>query len=328
VKSLLAVASILLATVASAAPPEEGTIRLATWNIENWKDHFQDFRDRELPEPATDDGRERRRQERFQNAEDNWEIAQVLLDPDFAPHVLVFQEGCSQAELDYFAEEWEAVGEAFPTRIVFPGNSGRGQTLGLMLAPGFKVIEQSTDHYLIPDEQDLNPRSDRLFGRGPAFALIESPDGDRFWVGTTHQKSKGGNSVEVTKWRGLEAATTHQIMLDLAKRGDEPVYLLGDMNDEIGIQTYELDGGGDVMMRQIGALDDDPTNDLVNVTADLAMSGVITYTGYWRGTFRSFIDHIIVTPDAVEDVVIVGVHDDAWARVASDHLPVYVDIKP
>ncbi len=309
---------------ALAGPPAEGTVRVATWNIENWKDHFQDLRDKDLPAPATEDGRERRRQEGYQNAEDNWEVATVLLDPAFAPDILVFQEGCSQEELDSFAEEW--LGDVYPTRVVFRGNSGRGQTLGVIMRDGYEIVDTYDDLVDVPDDEDLNPRSDMLFGRGPVFVLIKTPGGKTVWVGTTHQKSKGGNSVEVTKWRSAEAKATHGAMLELAKKA--PVFLLGDMNDEIGLQEYEVPAGGDVMADLAGLNNDDPADDFVTVTHDLAMAGVVTYSGYWRDRFRSFIDHIVVDPAGAKLVTNVGVFDNTWVRVASDHVPVYIDIKP
>ncbi|MEM7808304.1 MAG: endonuclease/exonuclease/phosphatase family protein [Planctomycetota bacterium] len=323
---LVTLIGLFVTTTVTAGPPADGTIRIATWNIENWNDHFQAFRDKDLPEPATEEGRERRRQERFQNGEDNWEVAVVLLDPDFAPDILLTQEGCSQEELDHFAQEWEEVGQTYPTRVVFPGNSGRGQMLQLLMRDGFRIIKTNNDLHLVPDTRDLNPRSDRLFGRGPAFVLVETPDGDRFWVGTTHQKSKGGNSIEVTQWRMAEATTTHALMVELAK--EAPVFLLGDMNDEIGFQEYELPAGGDVMAALAGLHNQDAGDDFVIVTRDLAMQGVITYSGYWRDRFRSFIDHIVADPAGAKLVKNTDVFDNTWVRVASDHVPVYIDVVP
>ncbi len=40
------------------------------------------------------------REERYQNDEDNWEVAEVIADPRFNPDVLVIQEGCSQENLE------------------------------------------------------------------------------------------------------------------------------------------------------------------------------------------------------------------------------------
>ena len=93
------------------------------------------------------------------------------------------------------------------------------------------------------------------------------------------------------------------------------------MNDEVGFQEFEAEGGGDVMANLVG-------DDLVLATRDLAEQGAITYTGYFRPRYRSFIDHAVVTRDAAQNVAATGVYDSPWARVASDHLPVYLDVRP
>ena len=295
-----------------------GTVRLATWNIENWRDHFQSERDRNK-RAKTDEEKQALRAERYQNDEDNWEIAQTILDEAFLPDVLVFQEGAAEREVQSFKDKW--LDGKYNRSLVFPGNSERGQTLGVLLRPGVEVVEVRDAFYEEPDlPEDVNPRSDRLFARGPAFVLLEK-GGYRFWVGTTHQKSKGGNDVPTTVWRQAEARRTNQIMRELAEEsGVEDVYLLGDMNDEIGFQEYEQEAGGDVMA-VLG-------EGMTTATAGLAEAGAITFTGYWRDRYRSFIDHVVHTPAADANVVAVGVVDTPWARVASDHAPVFVDVKP
>ena len=320
-----AAALVVAVSPALAAEKPEGAVRIATWNIENWTDNFQAYRDRDQPQPATEEGREARAQVGYANDEDNWEVAQTILSPDFHPDVLVFQEGCSQEELDYFAGEW--LGDDYPTRIVFPTNSDRGQTIGLMAREGFEILETKDQYHLLPDEKNLNPRSDYLFARGPAFVKMKSPGGDEFWVGVTHQKSKSGNSVETTIWRSAEAAASNQIIRDLAAEGPEAVFLLGDMNDELGYQEFEIEAGGDTISKLVGDGDNDPSNDLVLVTRPLAEGGAISYTGYWRDRYRSFIDQIVATEAGAEKVVDVVLYETPWALVASDHLPVYADVQ-
>ena len=310
--------SFLLAQPASPATrPAPETVRVATWNVENWRDHFAGERLRGGERPDDELLAEVARTERFQNDEDNWEIAQVILDPAFAPDVLLFQEGPGQEDLQRFADEW--LGGRYPTAVVFPGNSTRGQTVGVLVREGFEVVGVADDFHEMPDVGDVNPRGDRLFARGPAFALVRAPGGFEFWAGTTHQKSKGGNSVEVTRWRAAEAAATRGIVTGLRDRGPADVVLAGDMNDEVGLQEFEAEAGGDVMAALVG-------EDLVLATRDLAEQGAITYAGYWRPRYRSFIDHVVLTPAAAGRVRAVGVFDTPWARVASDHLPVYVDL--
>ena len=298
------------------------SVRIATWNIENWRDHFEAWRRRDQ-QPADEAAQNALRQEGFQNGEDNWEIAQVFLDPAFAPDILVFQEGCAQAELEEFNTTW--LGGMFVTVLVFASNDERGQTIGIMLRPGFKLLAREDDFHKLPDHpEDLNPRSEYLFARGPAVALVETPGGARLWVGTNHQKSKGGgNDVAITRWRNAEAAATHQIMKDLVARGPEQLVFLGDMNDQLGIQAYELEGGGDVIANLAGP----PEDGFVLATRQLAVEGQPSYLGYWRTDHRTLVDHVVLSPALAGAAAGVSVFDTPWARVASDHLPVYVDLR-
>ncbi len=325
---LLASALFCLACGPAEAPetaPDAaaGTIRIATWNVENWRDHFDAWRRRR--QRARDEAEARQKQiEAFQNDEDNWEIAQVLLDPEFAPDIVVVQEGCAQEELEQFNREW--LGGAFATLRVLPSNDERGQTLAILLREGFEIVEIDADHHRLPDPDDLNPRSDRLFARGPAFVLVQTPSGNRLWVGTNHQKSKAGeDGLADTRWRNAEALATRRIIQDLAARSDGAagVVFLGDLNDQLGIQAWELEGGGDTVANLVGP----PEAGLELATRKLAEEGVASYMGYWRPTYRGLIDHIVITQDLAPSVGQVAVFDSAWARVASDHLPVYIDLR-
>jgi hypothetical protein len=319
------VLTVLIAIVLSSAARAE-TITVATYNIENFKEHFlarrvaeekvvNKIKDEEVRKTVADMLAELRNA----NDEDNWETAQVILDPKFSPDILVFEEGCDQADLDEFNKKW--LGGAYETAIVFPGNSGRGQTVGLLAKPGFKVVDRKDQYYLEPDSVK-NERGDRLFARGPAFALIQTPSGYRFWVGVTHQKSKSGNNVEVTQWRNREAKRTHAIIKEIERQGPSDVMLLGDMNDELGVQQYEQEGGGDTIANLVGP----PEDGLELVTRKLAESGVNSYNGYWRTDFRSFIDHVIVTKSMKDQIEDVNVFHDEFTPVSSDHAPVYVKI--
>ena len=314
------VASESTQTTRRSHAPE--VIRLATWNIENWRDHFEAWRRRE-ERPADEAAQNALRQERYQNEEDNWEIAQVFLDPAFAADIVVFQEGCAQAELEEFNTTW--LGGMYETVLIFKSNDERGQTLGLMLKPGFKLIAREDEFHKLPDDpRDLNPRSEYLFARGPGFALVETPGGARLWVGTNHQKSKGGgNDVAITRWRNAEAQATHQIMKDLVARGPEQLVFLGDMNDQLGIQAYELEGDGDVIAKVVGPAEDG----FVLATRQLAIEAQPSYLGYWRTDHRTLVDHVVLSPALSGSSAAVQVFDTPWARVASDHLPVYVDLK-
>ncbi|MGH7178553.1 MAG: endonuclease/exonuclease/phosphatase family protein [Tepidisphaeraceae bacterium] len=299
------------------------TVTLATYNIEHFANHFLAHRlgttrPAVLPhDPAVADLLQEMR-----NANDkaNWITAQTILDPGFNPDVLVIEEGCDQSDLNRFNKTW--LKNAYATAIVFPSNTTRGQTLCLLAKPGFKILERKDQYYLEPDSAK-NERGERLFARGPSFVLIETPSGFKLWVGVTHQKSKSGNNAEVTAWRNREAKRTHEIIKELENQGPANVVLLGDMNDELGIQEFEQEGGGDVIANLVGP----PSDGLILATKPLADSGAISFGGYWRPDFRSFIDHIIVTAALKDRVEEVKVFTDGLARASSDHYPVMIKIK-
>ena len=317
---LSACLATLVSVVGAGSAVFAESITVATYNVENFRTHFSA---RVLAtQPSVKQNPELKDfvdQLRRENEEDNWEVSLVLTDPAFNPDVVVLQECANQSDLEYFNRRWLA--GMYQTVIQFPSNTTRDQHLAIMLKPGFKVVEQRTDYHKIPDSVP-NDRGNFLFARGPSFVLIETPAGFKMWVGTTHQKSKGGNSVEVTEWRNREAVATHKIMRELKTTG-HPVLLLGDFNDEIGIQEFEQEGGGDVVANLVGP---DEAGFLL-LTEPLSRAGKISFGGYAREDYRSFIDHIVATSDLKNRIEKVDVYQDGVARVASDHYPVYVRLK-
>ncbi len=316
--ALFSVASLLC--LVDATPAE--VITLGTYNIEHFRENFVAHRlsTTQPALPADPRVKELLDLAKKHNDENNWEVAQIILDPKFSPDVLVIQEGCRQDDLEFFNKRW--LNSSYETLITFKTNTERDQHLNLMLKPGFKVIQRRDQYYLEPDTIP-NPRGERLFARGPAFVLVEAPSGYRFWVGNTHQKSKSGNSKEITEWRNREAKRTHEIMKELAKSGNNDVILLGDMNDELGIQEFELQGGGDVIASLVGP----DTDGFILATRPLVDQGKQSFGGYWNPRFRSFIDHIVISPDVKDQVIDVRVVDDGLARAASDHYPVMIKIR-
>ncbi|CAN5678696.1 hypothetical protein BH09PLA1_BH09PLA1_22290 [soil metagenome] len=303
----------LLSCMVSVQTAHGETITLGTYNIERFQERFPDTKsiiDKDLAgfvRAAADKA--------------NWMASEVILNPKFSPDILVIEECCDQEFLDKFNKQW--LKGAYETVIVFPSNSERHQSLAMLTKPGFQVVEKRDQYYLEKDPGGGNDRGDRLFARGPAFCKIQSPGGYMLWVGVTHQKSKSGNSVEVTKWRKREAVRTHQIMNELEKTGPDDVILLGDMNDEFGIQEYELEAGGDAIADLVGA----PEDGFILATKPLSDAARISYGGYWKPNFRSFIDHIVISKEVKDQVEEVNVFTDGLAQAASDHYPVYIRIK-
>src|SRR5439155_6926180 len=97
--------------------------------------------------------------------------------------------------------------------------------------------------------------------------------------------------VEATRWRNREALRTHEIIKQLEKAGPADVILLGDMNDSLGMDAYEGEGGGDALANLVGSAEDG----LILATRSLVDAKQISFHGYWRTGFRELIDHIITT---------------------------------
>ena len=302
-------AALLLAGIARAE-----SITIATYNVEVFHEHF-------IAATQPTGNAELTRRLRADADKDLWMIAQVILDPKLNPDILCLEECCEQAELDKFNKDW--LKGAYESVIVFPTNSDRHQQLGMMLKPGFKVLEKKDQYYLEKDPGQ-NERGDRLFARGPSFVLVQSPGGYQFWVGVTHGKSKRGNNVEVAKWRNREASRLHEIAKEIehSGKGNGDVVVAGDMNDELGFQEFEQEAGGDSVALAVGPAEDG----FVLATKPLIDAGKISYGGYWRPQFRSFIDQIIVSPEMKDQIQEVNVFQDGLARAASDHYPVYIRI--
>ena len=302
----------LLSCIVSVQTAHGETITIGTYNIERFQERFPDTKaivDKDLANFV-----------RGAADKANWMASEVILNPKFSPDILVIEECCDQEQLDKFNKQW--LKGLYETVIVFPSNTDRHQSLALLAKPGFKVIEKKDQYYLEKDPGGGNERGDRLFARGPAFCKVQTPSGYTLWVGVTHQKSKSGNSVDITKWRKREAVRTHQIMKELEQAGPDDVILLGDMNDEFGIQEFELEAGGDV----IGDLVGSPGDGFTLATKPLSDAARISYGGYWKPMYRSFIDHIVISKGMKDQVQQVDVFTDGLAQAASDHDPVYIKI--
>lgn len=314
----------LLLVLAFCRPAAAEEIKIATYNVERWATNFEGHRMQVATRKSKESIDERMSQmiqeERYQNDEDNWEVAQVILDESFNPDVLVVQEGPIQGDLSFFNKRW--LNNAYGTVVQFPSNTDREQHLCILLKPGFKIL-QRRDQYREEKDTVSNERGGRLFARGPVFCLIQSPSGYRFWVGTTHQKSKYDNDVPSTQWRNRESKRTHEIMKELEISGPNDVILLGDMNDELGLQEFEDQAGGDTIANLVGPEQDG----FVLVTKRLQDAKEFSFGGYWRTNHRTLIDHVVVTKgrkDQISDVKVVKI---PLTQVASDHYPVMVTIR-
>jgi endonuclease/exonuclease/phosphatase family metal-dependent hydrolase len=312
--ALLLAVALLVAQPAEPAQTDDGSVRVVSYNIENFRENFNAFqlekKYRGTGQP--DDIWELIRRERREDREENLEVARVILA--MQPDVLALQESAGERDLAYFNKTF--LDGYFETIVELPTNTDREQHLTVLLRPGFEVVRQESIADT-PDVDDVNDRTDKLFARGPGFLLIRTPGGEEFWLGNTHQKSKGGNSEAVTRWRNAEAKTTVEAMLRLAEQ-DPDVLMVGDMNDELGVGEFETEAGGGDAMRHFD-------EGVVLLTKPLIAEGGVTYKGYGGTGRASLIDHASATQALAERVTNVEIFVSPMTEVASDHLPVIVD---
>jgi endonuclease/exonuclease/phosphatase family metal-dependent hydrolase len=299
------------------------TITLATYNVEHFADHF---RGHHMEQAATTRPVDAETKDliafiKRANTENQWEVANVITDPAFSPDILAIEEGPEQPDLDYFNKKW--LNGMYATVIVFPSNTQYHQTVDLLLKPGFKILDRRDQYFKEPDTAH-NARGSYLFARGPAFLLVQAPTGYTFWVGATHQKSKSKNSLESTQWRNREAKRTHEILKEIEHTDHHDVVLLGDMNDDLGLDEYESkpDSGGDSISLLVGP----PSDGFVLATRSLAEKKEISFHGYDNPKYRSFIDHAILSSEMAPRLQSVKVFQNQWTPVASDHFPVMLKI--
>jgi endonuclease/exonuclease/phosphatase family metal-dependent hydrolase len=296
-------------------------VRVATYNIE----HFMQMFDQVLmPE------RSRERQELYDDEEDRYEVARTLegLDAD----IVGIQECCSQEMLEWFNRE--DLGGRYAYVKVFPSNVA-GQWVGMLAKKGFRAIQERSFAGEVDPVRD--GRLERikgdaglweknlLFSRGPGFVLFEAPSGERFWVGATHVKSKYGNSEAVTAWRIREVKRTREICHELLAEGKtDKLVMLGDFNDDLGMDYHERKLRADAVA--VMTADD---SKLTSLTFPLAQADANRSTYHCEikpPRYRSFIDHIFVSPAMAGWAGKVAIFDDPIAAAASDHYPVWAEL--
>lgn len=314
---LLIIVSLSVSTFAENSE----IIKIGTYNIENFMKMFDQDR---MPERSQDQA------ELWRDEEDQYEVARVIKDKRFNPDILVIQECCDEASLKMFNDKW--LKDIYPYVKVFTSNT-EGQYLGIMAKAGYQAIqvkEYYQDQDTVRDNRISNSKEtynkegeNKLFCRGPGFVLFKTPGGNSLWVGTTHSKSKSGNSKAVTEWRIRELERTREICEELIKAGTTPyVIILGDFNDSYGQDNYEKSIGRDavaVMAEGKGAEQLTWLNlPMLQKNPDLASY----HCEIKPKKYRSFLDHAFASSALAGTMTDIYLIDESIAYVASDHLPV------
>lgn len=306
----------------SSATARIEQVRLATYNVEHFMRMFDQVR---MPQ------RSRNRTELFRDEEDLYEVARTITLKHFDPDVLVLQECCNQKMLEMFNQRWLKGKYTFVR--VFAGNTD-GQWLGVLVKPGFKVLEVQDRYYRQQDpvndpavrqakEKAKLAEGNLLFPRGPVFLKVRTPGGNLLWVGNTHLKSKYGNDEAVTRWRIRQMQCIRRICGQLLERNEtKNLVVMGDFNDDLGKDEHERKSGADavaVMVKGKGF------EQLASPTFTLVQADPALATYHCRIKpikYRSFLDHVFLSPKLSNYVKATFLIRDPIAVAASDHYPV------
>ncbi len=283
-------------------------IRIATYNIE----HFSRMFDQEkLPKSN------RNRTEYFRDEEDLYEVARTIKLKEFDPDILCVQECCDQEMLELFNRKW--LENKYEFVKVFPGNT-ENMYLGILAKKGIVPMATKDQYYL---ERDPASNSKTLFSRGPVFVKFQTPKGNRFWVGTTHIKSKYRNSKRATQRRIKQITRIRAICEELLADGEtDKLVILGDFNDDLGLDEYEKELGQDaisIMNKGKGKEKLVSLNNRINGAIDK----ISTYhCEIEPPKYRSILDYIFASPTMASYEKNTRIIDNPIAAVASNHYPV------
>lgn len=280
-----------------------------TYNVENFSKMFDQI---QMP------GRSQNQEELFRDQEDLYEVARVINLPAACPDILCIQECCWQEMLDYFNASYLPQ-SGYNIVRAFKGNEA-SMSLGLLVKKGFEILEIRDEYYLEPDPETPDKP---LFSRGPVFVKLRTPGGNLLWIGTTHTKSKTGNNEAMTRWRIRELERTRAICGEiLADKTTDKLMVLGDFNDDFGLDEQEQKVGTDALAVMLAGQGQDKLECLTYELRQRQPELASYHCEIKPKTYRAFIDHVFISPalhDAVRSVTLI---DEAIAAVASDHYPV------
>ncbi len=291
--------TLLLITVVSPARAEDAApLRIASYNIENAFDVFDD--------PYTrDEGTD---------VKLRWEIemiADVLrkIDAD----VVGFQEIENEAVLQAMVDEY-LPGMGYEYVTVPLTNDGRGIKLGLISRlPILSVTSYRWQRLQHPD-------ADRTwrFARDLFHARVQVPGGQVVNVFVVHLKSKGSRDgdPQSVMWRSSEAVRIRQIIGNLiADNPDELVVLMGDFNSK----------PGEPAMSAILSPASDGRAVLSDSHIDIPMEDRTTYPS--ERFPNSVIDFILTSPAMTARLVpgSAAIFNEAELIKGSDHLPIVAE---
>lgn len=277
----------------AAAPPRAPGFKIATWNLENFFDGWDDpFREDEETEPS------------FVSEPRRQRIADALrlLDAD----VVCLQEVENRFALEEFVSQY--LPDSGYQAVLVEGNDGRGIDVALLSRLPVDSVT-SYRHRRFPDAQGREQRFQRDFLRVRIGGAINA---DLFVV---HFKSQqGGDGADVVREAEARAAVAI-LRAELDRDPQWRALVAGDFNEVAGQPAVELF----LQPRAAGG-------------AGLADACAGTdKTSYHREPYVSRIDYLMLTPALaaeLKEATVVDALPGADLRCCSDHFPVAARFLP
>lgn len=261
-------------------PRTPGTVRIATYNVENL---FDDVDDPELSGDV-DDRDETKPTEHLDM------VARAIIAAD--ADIIGLQEIESRAALDWFLAGW-LPDAGYDHVVSLDAGDRRGIENAIISRYPITEYEVYANlplkgvHPADASDSRVSPGEPLVMRRGPLRAVVELPEIGPVTFFVVHHKSGGAKTAY---WRGAEAFGVGELVTETRETTERPVIVLGDMNSTPRYETHEL------YHRILGLADlvadagnESPTHassrriDMIYATPDLA-SKVVDGTGFSLGT--------------------------------------------
>ncbi len=280
----------------------EDTLRIATYNVENFFDRYDNpyIRDSQIsigtaPKPASE----------------LWQLARVIRDVD--ADVLALQEVENRNFLEEFNDAYlDSLG--YEHIVLIEGNSSynRGRGINVAVLSRLPVLSATTyQHRKFPMGKDMIS-----FSRDFLHVVCDAGDGQKLNVFTLHTASKLGREWAEKKRRAV-AQEAGNILTELFEGNTTDwVVVLGDFNDEHTSTSLYM----------YTTIDACP----LKRVPGRAENGK-PYTWYGKGEKYppTDLDHILVNKALSKHLIkpYADIHLSRAAEEASDHRPVYITLR-
>jgi endonuclease/exonuclease/phosphatase family metal-dependent hydrolase len=275
--------------VHSVRPERKRIIKIASYNVKNLFDAFDDPYHTDSPEDA-------------KSAAEQATLAKAIhrLDADVLALMEIENRGCLDQFVDQYLPDF-----GYEHVVHVEGNSRRGIDVALLSRLPVGVVK-SHRHLRGPDNR-------HTFTRDLLQVRIEPSDGDAFDVFVLHYMSKTGSQISEAT-RLAEARLTRRVLDDVLEKNAETDFVVcGDFNDLLDSKTLDIVRGG-------GA---------TALIGFVQRENLVERYTYNRSPWKAMIDFILVSPAMAQRYIPGSYqipHGQLFLK-ASDHYPVTAEFE-